>query len=97
MINRADFKKNAVIMLLSFIIAVLIVAFTDIAEGETATVQKNFKKLANQLYEVTYDDYNTDFDMKKLVDKGYSNVTFLGGCSAAKKGQFLGRNTAFYR
>ena len=60
MINRADFKKNAVIMLLSFIIAVLIVAFTDIAEGETATVQKNFKKLANQLYEVTYDDYNTE-------------------------------------
>ena len=44
MTNRADFKKNALIMLLSLVIALLIVIFTDIAEGETATVQKNFKK-----------------------------------------------------
>ena len=56
----ADFNKNALTLLLSFIIALIIVILTDIAEGETATVQKNFKKLANQLYEVTYDDYKTE-------------------------------------
>ena len=62
--------KNVLTMALSLVIALLIVVFTDIAEDETATVQKNFKKLANQLYEVTYDDYKTDFDMEKLADKG---------------------------
>ena len=89
------FMKNVLTMVLSVVIALLIVVFTDISVGEAATLQGNFKKLANQMYEVTYDDYQTDFDMKKLVDKGYSNVTFLGGCSAAKKGQFLGRNLDF--
>ena len=47
------------------------------------------------MYEVTYDDYQTDFDVKKLQDKGYSNLTFLGGCSAAKKGQKRFRNTLY--
>ncbi len=87
--------KNVLTMLFSLVIALSIVVFTDIAEGETAARHSNFKKLANQLYEVTYDEYKTDFDMKKLADKGFSNVTFLGGCSAAKKGQFLGRNLDF--
>ena len=48
--------KNLLPMLFSLVIALLIVISTDIAESEAATVQKNFKKLANQLYEVTYDD-----------------------------------------
>ncbi len=87
--------KNVLTMLFSLVIALCIVVFTDISEGETAARHSNFKKLANQFYEVTYDDYKTDFDMKKLSDKGFSNVTFLGGCSAAKQGQFLGRNLDF--
>ena len=49
---EADFMKNFLILLLSLIIALLIIIFTDFAEGETA-------KLENQLYEVTYDDYQT--------------------------------------
>ena len=44
LLKELDFNKNALTLLLSFIIALLIVIFTDIAEGETATVQKNFKK-----------------------------------------------------
>ena len=70
--------RNALKMVLSLVIALLIVVFTNISAGETATVQKNFKKLANQLYEVTYDDYKTDFDVKKTARQRLQQRNFLG-------------------
>lgn len=49
-------------------------------------------KVADRLYEVTYNDYDYDY----LLSDGYGNSEFIGyGCSAIKHGDFLGRNFDF--
>ena len=67
------------------------------AVDEKATAEKygEFKKLANQLYEVTYDEYQSDYDYVKVYEKGYNNEDAPGACSAITVGGYLGRNFDF--
>lgn len=51
-----------------------------------------YKKVANNLYEVTCDEYDYDY----LLFGDYGNIDFLNGaCSGIKQGNYLGRNFDF--
>lgn len=51
-----------------------------------------FKKIATNLYETTVSDYDYDY----LLSQRYTNIDFLnGGCSAIRKGNYVGRNFDF--
>lgn len=67
------------------------------AADEKATAEKygEFKKLASQLYEVTYDEYQSDYDYVKVYEKGYNNAAVPKACSAITTAGYLGRNFDF--
>ena len=93
--------KKILTMLLAVVIMLSLVGCGENISDEKSDDKKiasvnsvEFKKVANQLYEVTYDDYQSDYDFTNLYNKGYSNLT-AGACSAIKVGNYLGRNFDF--
>ncbi|MBQ0038619.1 MAG: linear amide C-N hydrolase [Clostridiales bacterium] len=50
-----------------------------------------YRKVADNLYEVTCDTYDYDY----LFEDGYGNMEYYTGCSAIKEGNYLGRNFDF--
>lgn len=65
--------------------------FCSCANNSSVEFDK-YKKIADNLYEVTCDQYDYDY----LKEEGYGNPDFLsGGCSAIKEGNYLGRNFDF--
>ena len=52
-----------------------------------------YQKIADNLYEVTCDEYDYDY----LLKEGYGNVDYLEefGCSGVRQGNYLGRNFDF--
>lgn len=51
-----------------------------------------FKKIGNNIYETTVSNYDYDY----LLTQRYTNIDYLnGGCSAIRKGNYVGRNFDF--
>lgn len=72
---------------------VMTVALSLCACGADTQKFDEYVKVADNLYEVTCDEYDYDY---LLSETGYGNIDFLrSGCSAVKEGTFLGRNFDF--
>ncbi len=73
------------------VMLVLVLSLCSFTKGETS--EYDARRVAANLYEVTCDDYDYGY---LLTKSGYGNIDFLkGGCSAVKKGSYLGRNFDF--
>lgn len=59
--------------------------------SEKSVAYDEYTKVADQLYEVTCDDYDYNY----LFEEGCGNIDFVAGCSAIKEGNYLGRNFDF--
>ncbi len=83
--------KFAMKKLFSLILFLMLGISLCSCKNEEKIKYDEYSKIASNLYEVTCNEYDYDY----LFENGVGNRDFLGGCSAIRIGDYLGRNFDF--